>query len=150
MKLRNKKSGEIIETYPDRFVINSGEQIRQYDSLAKLNADWEDVPKEPKEYYTIDWSCTGVTTNKYSGDDIDDFNKSIGNYFETKEEAEKAVEKLKAWKRLKEARFEFSDFGYDLEEESSSLIGADGKICFNMLCYEDFSDDLELLFGGEE
>ena len=42
MKLRNKKTGKIVEPYPDRFIINSGEQIRQYDSLAELNEEWED------------------------------------------------------------------------------------------------------------
>ena len=49
MKLKNKKTGEIIEKYPGRFVINSGEQIRQYDSLAELNAEWEDAPEAYKE-----------------------------------------------------------------------------------------------------
>lgn len=49
MKLKNKKTGEIVEKYPDRFVINSGEQIRQYDSLAELNAEWEDTPEAYKE-----------------------------------------------------------------------------------------------------
>lgn len=74
----------------------------------------------------------------------------IGNYFETEKEAKEAMEKLKAWKRLKDARLKFTDFGYNLDELSSSTIGADGKICFEMMCYEDFTDDLNLLFGGEE
>ena len=80
----------------------------------------------------------------------------IGLYFAmksvktAKEEAEKAVLKLKAWKRLKDAGLKFTDFNYNLDETSSSTISADGKICFEMICYKYFSDDLDLLFGGEE
>lgn len=39
MKLRNKKTGEI----------NLGDlHLDDFNSLAELNADWEDVPEEPK------------------------------------------------------------------------------------------------------
>ena len=90
---------------------------------------------------------------KYKGYS-DDF-KEIGNYFETKEEAEKAVEKLKAWKRLKDLGFEFigktleykenKDFGsvfFQTEENKSIRDTYDDVV--------DFYDDLDLLFGGEE
>ena len=57
--------------------------------------------------------------------DEDDFNethinehKAIGNYFETKKEAERAVKKLKAWKRLKEKGFEFEGWNCALRELS--------------------------------
>lgn len=46
MKLRNKKTGKIIEKYPDGFVLNSGEQIRQYNSLSELDSEWEDYEDE--------------------------------------------------------------------------------------------------------
>ena len=49
MRLKNKKTGEVIEKFPDRFVINSGEMIRQYDSLAELNAEWCDVDEGGEE-----------------------------------------------------------------------------------------------------
>ena len=146
MKLRNKKTGEIREL-PDGFFCG--------DNLKKICEEWEDVPEEPKEYWYIAYNGI-VECFEYDDDwQYMDFNwqdklKQIGNYFETKEEAEKAVEKLKAWKRLKDARLKFTDFGYNLDELSSSTIGADGKICFEMMCYEDFTDDLNLLFGGEE
>lgn len=58
--------------------------------------------EEPKEYWTIDWTSLGVAETGYSGDAVDDFNKSIGNYFETKAEAELTLRKLKAWRWLKD------------------------------------------------
>ncbi len=65
-------------------------------------------------------------------------------------EAEKAVEKLKAWKRLKDASFEFGTIKYNLDEESSSTIAYEGIITIKGMAYEDFVEDLDLLFGGEE
>ena len=143
MKLRNKKTGEIIEKYPDRFVINSGEQIRQYDSLAELNEDWEDY-EEPIQAYYIDYQgdihVASAKDNNWSLERI------IGNYFETKEEAEEAVEKLKAWKRLKDRDFKFLDY---------TALGL-GEIKFEHNVMDEIEDveqlekDLDLLFGGEE
>lgn len=56
MKLRNKKTGEIVETDcafgvsipTDKFMgCKSYDQIAEYNSLAELNEEWEDVPAEP-------------------------------------------------------------------------------------------------------
>ena len=52
MKLKNKQTGEIIDKWPDDFVVNSGSQIYNYNSLAELCEEWEDY-KEPKEYWRI-------------------------------------------------------------------------------------------------
>lgn len=49
MKLRNKKTGDIVEIYKIGLVWNKygmPADIGQYDSLAELNKEWEDVPKE--------------------------------------------------------------------------------------------------------
>ena len=50
MKLRNKKTGEIIEKmFGSSFVVNDGHRILTYYSLAELNEEWEDYkPKEPR------------------------------------------------------------------------------------------------------
>ena len=154
MKLQNKKTGEIIDLTEGHICeINCGQCLAlspvavldksyNYNSLAELNEEWEDY-EEPKEYWSIDWSCCGVAECKYSNDDIDNFNKQIGNYFETEEEAEKAVEKLKAWKRLRDNGFEFTgwdrhpDFPGDFRITASDEYTCDDK-------------DLDLLFGGEE
>lgn len=74
--------------------------------------------------------------------------KQIGNYFETEEEAEKAVEKLKAWKRLK-------DHNLHIERGQRLFVNADNKLTsqkplFVIDTYDEVEDDLDLLFGGEE
>lgn len=145
MKLRNKKTGEIA--FPDRqfqedslkLVCENTGKSYTVKTLAKLNEEWEDY-EEPKRHWIIDTMNDRV-------EDFDvpmAFNESIGNYFGTREEAEKAVEKLKAWKRLKDAGFKFK--GFDWRDRGT--IGdyeiyarVEGEVC---------SLDLDLLFGGEE
>ena len=71
--------------------------------------------------------------------------KIIGNYFDTREEAGQAVEKLKAAKRLKDKGFVFKGVN---EDDGSIKTGLSKgvKICDSVEFYEDMS----LLFGGEE
>ena len=139
MKLRNKKTGKIIEWF------NNTDGIFP-DTLAELTKEWEDY-EEPKEYWFIT-SCGEAELDNDDGVDIDEQHKRFGNYFATREEAEQAVEKLKAWKRLKDKDFRFH--GYD-------ALGC-GEITFS-LDFEDMDDegkigqlkhDLDLLFGGKE
>ena len=105
MKLRNKKTGE-IKAFDE--VMREAYKWNNYNSLAELNAEWEDAPEEPKGYWFINASG-GVDFIALEDDTPEgiDGSKQIGNYFETKEEAEKAVEKLKAWKRLKDKGISF-------------------------------------------
>ncbi len=164
MKLRNKKNGDTgyyLHTHRDHktgvikvAVLKDGEPfsefkphepIYDYDNLKELNEEWEDY-EEPKTFFTIYYD--GTISEFKDGDDeqIRDM-KTIGNYFETKEEAEKAVEKLKAWKQLKDNEISFSleaDNGVPYiklhskkERESAEKI---------MEIY----NSLYLLFGGEE
>lgn len=88
MKLRNKKTGVIIETfsihedYRGKIVIGKKDIENypyKYNTLAELNEEWENY-EEPK-------GIQGFTTQD---EDIIIRMSSI-------EEAEKAVEKLKAW-----------------------------------------------------
>lgn len=159
MKLKNKKTGEIrnavdIDMYTDSVYlkVSDGEfdnETIEYHSLAELNEEWEDY-EEPKEFYYIEpngvisridgWECYTEADNEIM--------KTLGNYFETKEEAEKAVEKLKAWKRLKDKDFQF---------HGHNALGL-GEITFS-LDFEDMDDegkigqlrhDLDLLFSGED
>lgn len=82
-----------------------------YNTKADFDADWEDYKEEPKEYWCIDWTggVNHIIPLDDSHDKYENNKKEIGNYFETKEEAEKAVEKLKAWQRLKDNGFRFVD-----------------------------------------
>jgi len=158
MRLKNRRTGEVKEVivggYPvsgktkmwECSEVDTNEEtgyksLGTYTSLAELNAEWEDY-EEPKEY----WYLSGRGEVRCIEDDgvkFDKDHKEIGNYFETKEEAEQAVEKLKAWKRLKDKGFKFID---------NKIIGEYGNVSYR-LTYPATTieeQDLDLLFGGEE
>lgn len=151
MKLRNKKTG-VIYKIEDIDLGNNADGIwlgmSKYNSLAEFNAEWEDY-EEPKEYWWISPLDTDVVhCVEDVKDEMDQYNKEIGNYFKTKEEADKAVEKLKAWKRLKDLGFRFKGqevingklmIKYDFSNNE-----ADVDTCTKAL------QDVMLLFGGEE
>lgn len=147
MKLRNKKTGEIVEPRKIGLAIYSFTE-RNYNSLAELNEEWEDY-EEPKEYWHIAELCGGLQRKQDTDNGEDRFNKQIGNYFESEEEAEKAVEKLKALKRLKDKGFRFVGWRGDVGKHH-----LDGVAWYEMrLCggYNiETADDLEALFGPEE
>jgi len=148
MKLRNKKTGEIghfTSTNWNEIALiimdDNGVQLAKYSSLAELNAEWEDY-EEPKDFYIVEQR--GIVGSRYNtGNEYVKQFKEIGNYFETREEAEQAVEKLKAWKRLKDKGFKFVDF--NRVNDCASLIRAtfdEG--------WSEIYDDLDTCFGGEE
>lgn len=151
MKLRNKKTGEIgeigyIGSSSGKLIVSpinrvACEEIASYNSLAELNEEWEDYEK-PKEYwYIYDGGEVYGFSDYYVGSEIEEAHREIGNLFETKEEAEKAVEKLKAWKRLKDKGFRLSAV-------------VDTFFCLDIFMkgepYEVIKDDLKIVFGGEE
>lgn len=160
MKLRNKKTGEVGLVHCDAtmlsnkigvFIDNNHIDLRNpykvYDSLAELNADWEDAPEEPKEYWFMDEEGD-ISSFDYAGNDYDKRMQAIGNFFETKEEAEKAVEKLKAWKRMKDKGLVIKKWRHtpDMHLTTGSFLKIEGYIPSIM----DNIEDLDLLFGGEE
>ena len=119
-----------------------------YDDLKTFTDDWEDAPEEPKEYWFIRDHTSSVgyapsynATAKYR-------KEVVGNYFETKEEAEKAVEKLKAWKRVKDKGFRFD--GWDGNHHNLGIIEFSFDKVENNFQVWDFEKDLDLLFGGEK
>ena len=156
MKLKNKKTGEIgtLEVVaPRRGVADEaivfdeigGDILGRASSIAELNAEWQDYEEEEKEYYTLNSSGQIWTTECFNEESIKDM-KSIGNYFDTREEAEKAVEKLKAWKRLK-------DKGFRFEKWANTSAGPYSPIWFYFEKDTELKDvkaDLDLLFGVEE
>ena len=136
MKLRNKKTGGKLEWDGDLALCNRGkygESLEEdhYNSLTDLCADWEDY-EEPKEDY-----IRVIESFIHYVEEAD-------GSFCCDESVKKFVEKLKAWKRLKDAGFEFK--GWKVLDHDSP------RIYFNV--YRKNSDDivpfLDLLFGGEE
>lgn len=151
MKLRNKKTGEIgkLSVYTDGHVsvddvVNPWQEnaIKSYNSLADLNEEWEDY-EEPKKY----WYITGegdICRDDIKHSEWIEERKSIGNYFETEEEAERAVERLRAWKRLRDKGLRFERWG--IGGEYGNTITFSDYIEYN----DETRADLDLLFGGEE
>ena len=166
MKLKNKQTGEIVDVeslgHADSLKGKFGYQVtlswkidehldtcKTYNSLAELNAEWEDAP-EPKEYWYIAELCAGLQKKQDTDNGEDRFNKQIGNYFETKEEAEKAVEKLKAWKRVKR---DLVSLNWQRERDGSFSVWGEFKTGNTLRAdvYLDIhSKDLDICFGGEE
>lgn len=145
MKLRNKKTGEIIDggfvlTYYDGIASNPQH------SLAELNEEWEDYEEPKHDYYFIrDGGNIDCHWYQKPGE-ITERREQIGNYFETKEEAEKAVEKLKAWKRLKDKGFKFKGLCESVYELPAIEYDMNVDVSRDSQEYK----DLDLLFGGEE
>ncbi|MEE0888162.1 MAG: hypothetical protein U0L97_03030 [Candidatus Saccharimonadaceae bacterium] len=158
MKLKNKKTGEIGELQITEkhcaVAVGNGTAscgIEIYSSLAELNEEWEDVP-EPKEYWYISdfgYVFNHEINNKSVKSTIEEM-KSIGNYFLSREEAEKAVEKLKALTKLCKKGFEFNS----VEMFGGGLIRIEASIPINekttLQERSNITDSLYLLFGGEE
>lgn len=142
MKLRNKKTGEIKEFGTVTFPVGA---IGKYETLADLNEEWEDY-EEPKGYFFVRDGGNIDHSGSYRGaDTITERRKSIGNYFETEEEALQAVEELKAWRRLTDRGFRFIDvkwhrlsncFIIELDDPTDSY--EEQKKCL---------DDIDLLFN---
>ena len=157
-KLRHKVTREIavfagVEIKDDRvffrFEDERGIFKMKINSLDELN-EWEDY-EEPETYYYIS-DCVNIEslTNGHGCNLPEEIwhkaierRKEIGNYFETRDEAEKALEKLKAWKRLKDKGFKFTGFTRHGDE-----------IAMRAVLYDDgvlgMIEDLDLIFGGEE
>lgn len=152
-KLRNKKTGEIGELHfePDKeyhFTVATEDpaDVMIYKKLADLYADWEDY-KEPKLFYVVD--LDGEILPSDFEDETIEKAKELGNYFETEEEAEKAVECLRAWKRLKDMGFKIKGIRY---RNYKNYIEWDisQKVSDDHFTGENFNDALHLLFRGEE
>ena len=158
MKIRNKKTGKIL-SLNGGFLVDEGVLLKQYESIAEFNKEWEDVPEEPKKYWCIDWTggINKIIPLDSSHDKYEQSKKEIGNYFKTKEEAEKAVEKLKAYKRLKDKGFKFEgikeDYTRILQSQDPFRTGK-RYLQFNKSEDEEWMEenweDLDICFGGGE
>lgn len=145
MKLRNKKTGEIgnlITICASTRVFVDKKSDKVYNTLAELTNEWEDC-EEAKDFWYIN-EVGGIVRLKPATRFDFHGNKEIGNYFETLKEAKKAVEKLEAWKRLKDKGFRFKRYKYSDILEGTIGIEAqfdnDGQA----------NKDLDLLFSQED
>lgn len=100
--------------------------------------------KQPKEYWFMDYGGRIKAIND-ANDEEDVARKVLGNYFETKEEAEKAVEKLKAFANLRKRGLKFNGW-VDVDR---GIVG-EFEIYCDALELDGIEQDLDLLFGGED
>lgn len=156
MKVRNKKTGEIvdlleivrIDDISNEFYLrlsdNEGRTFKAgFNSLVELNAVWEDAPEEPKEHWCVTM-YGGITHIKDDEEPINDLIE-IGNY-NSKEDAYDALYKIKAWKRLKDKGFRFTNWEFRDVLDGDLVIEA--KLNFDNT--SSIQRDLEVCFGGEE
>ena len=148
MKLRNKKTGEIKEVivggYPvsgitemweclemDSDLETGYKTLGKYNSIAELNEEWEDY-EEPKSS-ALD--LTILTLTNFIENEPDENKVDL-------EDCKRLLEKLKAWKRLKDKGFKFGCW-YGGSRDISFYISQE-KLD------KETAKDLDLLFGGKE
>lgn len=150
-QLRNNKTGKIGYLYANKNenynVLDENDKVLAcYETLKDVAEKWEDYKED---YYFIDsiscsaeWACG-------RSKEITNARKEVGNYFETIEECRKAIEKLKAWKRLRDKGFKFE--GLTLSGWGCSCVEykVDGGISDSNSDMQ-VREDLDLIFGGEE
>lgn len=164
MKLQNKETLRVfdVEIRPVLYKnianiklkdIKTGAILAMYNTLAELNAEWKDY-EEPKEFWYIKPNgCIERDNLEAIECDIPkeyyDKMKEIGNTFETEEETEKAVEKLKAWTRLEDKGARFKGWFWD-ENYGTCIIIGDSEGSYIDDGDEQNKKDLDLLFSGED
>lgn len=156
IQLRNKKSGKIATLvvdgalkYVQAFAVedDSMERLGEYKTLAELNAEWEDAPEEPKEHWAIDQFGEPINVSSLSRLQLEKLHR-LGNDFPSENATMKAVERLRAWQRIKE------DLGsLHWQDEKDGQFSVWGQFYGNMLANDAILNihrkDLDLLFGGE-
>ena len=147
MRVRNKATGEINKIKIHDGYINVYTNDNEFIcpvTIRELNEGWEEYA-EPKEYWYIDGAGV-IQIDQVLSSEIN-MRKSIGNYFETREDAEQVVRKLKAWKRLKDKGISFEakviDMKWYLEPKAEPQQRAFGEA-------HDLFKDIMFVFGGEE
>lgn len=125
-----------------------------FKTLSELLEKWEEIEEEPKDFWYIgDLMIICGTEGEFTTPDLASFTKkdieklkAIGNYFESKEEAEKAVERLKAWKRLEDKGFRFEG---RYKPNYGEIFTIRCRLPKDTLVI-DVAQDLDLLFSQED
>lgn len=152
MKLRNKKTGEAgtpIVGYQELYVDTENGHTYHYESLQDMCKEWEDYEESRSHWSITQFGDVVDEVDGYMSETIDDM-KQIGNYFSSREEAEKAVKKLKAWKFLKDE----CDIKFDgiIRDDKAMLKGVKLTYDRHEVTFERMRECMEclhLLFGDE-
>lgn len=143
------KAGEVF------YISDAGNLFRESDNVPvygwtiidknpNILTDWfEEIdestrwkPEMDQKYY-----CAGsdgsVIDDYWGGYNIDCNRFEISNCFRTEEEAEKVVEKLKAWKRLKDSGLKFKDWNKSNYDKTFCI---NAEIEHDVVAFEFFKD----------
>lgn len=94
-------------------------------------------PEENQKYYYVSSSSIVLNDVWYDSSVVDNGRFEIGNCFKTEEEAERAVEKLKAWKRLKDSGLKFKGWNKSSYDRTFCI---DAVIEHDVVAFEFFKD----------
>ena len=116
----------------------------QLEKNPNILTDWFEEVKEPTrwkpelgyKYYLSD-SNGSIYDSVWSNDYIDRSRSEIGNCFESREEAEKAIERLKAWERLKDAGLKFKDWNKSNYDRTFCI---NAEVEHDVVAFEFFKD----------
>lgn len=131
---------EIMDRGELRVIRDEGKFDEWFEEVDESKA-WK--PEEGGKYYCISYGGS-VYLTRYFSDKIDRHLFEIGNCFKTAEEAEKAVEKLKALRRLREKGLKFKSW-----EASGIHITIHASIP-DISCSSRDVTDLDLLFKEKD
>lgn len=129
MKLKNKKTGEIVELESLQF--DTVDRTYEFDNIAELEREWEDYEDDDLSKI-IEWIDKGLE------DEI--LPVSVNDL----------VEKLKAWKRLKDKGFRFGHWVTVREKKCGKVEFKCDDIRLTFDEAQKIYDDISLLFGGED
>lgn len=118
------------------------------DWFEEINESTRWKPRIGQKYYLLD-SNGSVYDSVWSNDYIDRNRSEIGNCFESREEAEKAVEKLKAWKRLKDSGLKFKDWNKSNYDKTFCI---NAEVKHDVVAFDFFKDlrvALDMEIGNE-
>ena len=111
-----------------------------------MEAGWEDYEGPKTHWYIYGAEPLEVDDENWNEEFINEL-KDTGNYFETKEDAEKAVEKLKAWKRLRDSGISFEAKVIDGRWYLGPKVEPKPRTSNEV---NDLFKDVMFIFGGEE
>ena len=143
------KAGEIFYLSDTGNLLRESDNVPAYswstlEKFPNILTDWFEKIKEPtrwkpeknqKYYYA---ASSGRILDDVLGDyDSDQKLFNIGNCFQTEEEAERAVEKLKAWKRLKDSGLKFKGWNKSNYDRTFCI---NAEVEHDVVAFEFFKD----------
>lgn len=118
-----------------------------YDDLKTFANDWEDYEDEHLYVISAEISCGYECVLKDDYATLCDTAVELGIGFKTEKEAQKTVEKMKAWTRLEDKGFRFTDWKNGIFLDGT--IAGQVRYEFPIDNKDDIEKDLDLLFGDE-